>query len=194
MDTLDHTTFQEWLDLELEGELEASRRERLQAHLVSCSTCREEQRTLEALNGLLIESRVRARPDFQAQVLASLPVAGWEARSLRAWQLPLALLAVLAVVVAGLLGVSSAQLRPDASFLGALAAVADLFGTALLAGGGLLAASWKGIGLVTAEALSRTDGGQVVFTVLVVSLDLLLLSLLRWRSAAAHSERGRPAR
>jgi len=188
MDTQDHTTFQEWLDLELAGELDAPRRERLQIHLASCPQCREERGALEALDALLAASRVPVRAGFESQVLTALPVAGWEARSLRAWRLPLVLLAVLVMFTAGLVGISSAQLRPDASFVGALAAVADLLGTALLAGTGLLAASWKGIGLVTTEALSRTSGGMLGFTVVVICLDLLLLSLLRRRPAAAAGQ------
>lgn len=182
---IDHTTFQEWLDLDLENELDAPRRERLEAHLASCAECREERRSLEALTALLAESRVPVHPELRATVAASLPVAGWEARGLKAWRLPLALLALLGVIAAGLVGVTSAQMQPDASFVGALAAVGDLFATALLAGAGLLAASWKGVGLVTAEALSRTPGGVAVFAVLVVCCNLLLLSLLRRRSVAA---------
>ena len=66
--------------------------------------------------------------------------------------------------------------------------MAGLAAAGALAGAGLLAASWKGVGLVTLEAVGTTPGGLVAFVVLVICLNLLLLSLLRRRRTAAAGE------
>lgn len=185
----DHETYLQWLDLDLAGELEQNDRRQLAAHLEGCAECRRERRSLTALDALLTAGRVPAREDFQLQVMASLPVAGWEARARKAWVWPLAVLAALVVAVGALVGTSSGQLAPDGSALGALGALTDLFATGALAGAGLLGASWQGIGLITAEALGRIPGGLIAFTVLVVCLHFLLFSLLRRRTADARARR-----
>jgi len=186
----DHETYARWLDLELAGELGDGDRKRLESHLESCSECRRERRSLVALDGFLAAGRVPVREGFQAQVMASLPVAGWEARSAAAWRWPLAVLAALLVAIGALVGMSSQDLAPGGSMAGALSALGDLFTTGALAGAGLLGASWQGIGLITAEALGRIPGGLVAFAVLVVCLHFLLFGLLRRRTAHARASRG----
>lgn len=185
----DHETYLQWLDLDLAGELEETDRRQLAAHLEGCAECRRERRSLTALDGLLAAGRVPVHKDFRTQVMASLPVAGWEARTHKAWAWPLAVLAALVIAVGALVGSSSGQLAAGGSAVGALSALSALFTKAALAGAGLLGASWQGIGLITAEALGRIPGGLVAFTVLVVCLHFLLFSLLRRRTADARAGR-----
>lgn len=189
MTTQDHATYRRWLDLDLAGELGADEQARLELHLEDCEPCRAERRTLASLDRLLARDRVTPREGFRAEVMESLPVAGWEGRSPRAWRVPLAALAALVVVAAGLVGLSSADLAAGGTVFGVLGAVGGMFATAALAGGGLLGASWQGLGLVTVEALNGVPGGLLVFAVLVVCLNLLLFSLLR-RPAADTSVGG----
>jgi hypothetical protein len=194
--TVDCTTCQEWLDLEADGAPPAGpgapRRGELAAHLESCADCRSEQQALTRTREALAASRVAVRSDFRDQVMAALPAAGWEARSPRAWRLPAALLLALAGAAAALAGFGSARLHPGLPFAGALAAVGDLFQTALLAGAGLLGASWRGVGGVVAELLGGSPGSLVALVVLVAGIDLLLLSLLRRRAAPAAERRNTP--
>lgn len=194
--TVDCTTCQEWLDLEADGAPPAGpgtpNRRHLAAHLESCADCRTEQAALARTREALAASRVAVRPDFRDQVMAALPAAGWEARTPRAWRLPAALLLALAGSAAALAGFGSARLHPGLAFAGALAAVGDLFQTALLAGAGLLGASWRGVGGVIAELLGGSPGSLVAFVVLVAGVDLLLLSLLRRRPAPAAERRDTP--
>ena len=58
--------------------------------------------------------------------------------------------------------------------------MAELFGSAALAGAGLLAASWSGVGLALGEILSRSTMGLVAFGVFVLGIDCLFLRYL-WR-------------
>lgn len=180
-ETMDHSDFELWLDLEAADELSAAERARLDEHVAGCGRCRDERRQLGRLHALLAESRVPVRAGFKTQVMASLPVAPWEARAPRSWRLPLAAAVLLFALAGALLGAASADLG---ALPGAVAAMGDLFGTALLAGAGLLAASWKGTGLVVQDALGETPGGFAAFAVLVVGLNLLLVSLLRSRRQA----------
>lgn len=188
MDATDHTTYREWIDLDADGALGATERQRLEAHLGACGDCRSERQALGRLGAMFTDGRVPVREGFRSQVLAALPAAGWEARNRRSWLLPLAVAAVLAAVAVGLGVLGSSPLGPAGSLLGALDAVAGLAAAGALAGAGLLAASWKGVGLVTLEAVGATPGGLVAFVVLVICLNLLLLSLLRRRRTAAAGE------
>jgi hypothetical protein len=99
----------------------------------------------------------------------------------------MALFALLAAGAAALTGLGSARLEPGLPFTSALVAVADLAATALLAGSGLLAASWTGVGAAVGELVGGSTGNLVAFVVLVAGIDLLLLSLLRRRPRLAES-------
>lgn len=182
----DHSPFREWLTLEdpdLSG-LTPGERRRLEEHLSACASCRAERAELQALDRLIVEEALPVRASFRQEVLAALPAAGWEGRSPRAWMWPVAAMLALGIAAAALLGASSTRLAPGASFISALAAVGDLFLTGLLAGTGLLSASWRGIGLVLDRAL--TPSSTVAFVLLVISIDVLLLSMiLRRRRARA---------
>ncbi len=133
-------------------------------------------------------SAIAVRPDFRAAVLASLPATGWEARSPRAWRFPAAVIVLLGSLAGALLAAGSAAAP---SSLSALLAVGGMFRAAALAGAGLLAASWKGIGLLVEEVIA-SPVSLGAFGFLVLCLNLLLISLIRRRrpagAAAARKE------
>lgn len=177
----DHTTYREWLDLELEGALPAGDAPRLAAHLADCADCRAERRRLTALHEMLAASRVPVRPDLRARVMAALPEPAWERSRAPAarWAWAAALLALLATTSATLFGLSGARLSPGASLAGALAALGDLLATATIAGAGLLGATWTGVGLAVASLFRESPGTLVAVAVLAVFLAALTVSLLR---------------
>jgi anti-sigma factor RsiW len=182
----DHSTYREWLNLDADGLLAGEERTRLEEHLTTCDDCRREREELAALDGLLQRSAVAVRPGFRAAVMSSLPVAGWEARSHRAWRFPAAVAVLLGSLAAALMVAGSGS---SPSGLSALLAVGSMFQAAALAGAGLLAASWKGIGLIVEDVLSPVSLG--VFGFLVLCLNLLLISLIRRRRPAAAAARDR---
>lgn len=177
---MDHTTFQEWLQLESDGELPADRQSRLEQHLAGCEACRAERRELQQLSVLLEQGSLPVRPDFRHSVLQALPATGWEARHPRTWRFPAVAFLLLGGCAAAFLGLSSARLSESSSVLGAFLALGGLLQASVLAGAGLLGASWKGLGLVLQEVFaSRLHLGA--FAVLVLCLNLLLFSLIRSR-------------
>lgn len=194
MNKPDCATFREWLDLDADGELAPTRRGRLLQHLADCPACDAERRDLERLSLALAEARLAARPDFKESVMAALPAAGWEGRSPRAWRLPAAAFALLALAAALVLGVLAPGAAAGSSLVGAIGAVGGLFRATALAGAGLLAASWKAGGLFVSEIVA-SPLMLGAFAVLVLCLNLLLFSLLRRRRTAgvpAGGGRGEP--
>lgn len=182
MNTPDHDTYREWLPLEADGELSPAEHIRLETHLAACPDCRRQLGEYQALDRLMAQSSLPVRQDFKAGVMAALPVAGWEARHPRTWRFPAAV-CLLLVALAALL-VSFGAEGPAPSGLSALFAVAGLIRAAVQAGAGLLAASWKGLGMAFGEVLSSPASlGLAAF--LVLCLNLLLLSLIRRRKPAA---------
>lgn len=186
MNRPDHSTFQEWLNLDADGTLEPAEQARLEEHLAGCEECRREREELLAFERLLQRSSVPVRPDFANAVMAALPPAGWEARSPRTWRFPLAVAAML-MLVAGLL-VAGSSVAP--SGLAAVSAVGGMFRAAALAGAGLLGASWKGIGIVVEDMIS-SPMSLGAFGFLVLCLNLLLVSLVRRRRPASATAQGR---
>jgi predicted anti-sigma-YlaC factor YlaD len=187
MNRPDHSTYREWLNLDADGLLAGEERTLLNEHLASCAECRSEREELAALEGLLRRSAVAVRPDFKETVMASLQPAGWEARSPRTWRFPAAVFVLLGGLAAALMVAGSAA---EPAGVSALLAVGSLFQAALLAGAGLLAASWKGVGLVFQEVIS-SPVSLGAFGFLVLCLNLLLVSLIRRRrpaGAAAHGK------
>lgn len=184
----DHTTYREWLYLEPDGELNAGERSRLQQHLVSCASCRQERQEVANLHQVLNGSAISVREDFGDEVLEGLSAAGWETRSPRTW--------VAAVLVALLLGLGSALLigragqeAMSAVPVAAATAVWELLSSSALAGAGLLAASWKGLGFAFQDILGKSVWNIVAFGVLILCLDLLLFRLLfRRRTAEAEAD------
>jgi anti-sigma factor RsiW len=176
----DHNTLREWVSLDADGLLPNEDRDPLEEHLASCPECRRERDELCALSALLERSAIPVRDGFRDEVMSALPSAGWEGRAVRAWRLPVAVFAALALAAVALL----ARTGAETSGLAPLVALAEMFGAAALAGAGLLAASWKGVGLLFEEVLT-SPGSLAAFGVFVLCLNLLLLSLIRRRRAAA---------
>jgi anti-sigma factor RsiW len=149
----DHSTYREWLNLDADGGLDSGDRALLDEHLASCAECRREREELLALDGLLRSSALPVRPDFRAAVMSALPTVGWEARSPRAWRFTAAVIVLLGGFAAALLVAGSA---PATSGFGTLAAVGGMLQASILAGAGLLGASWKGrAGLRPRDLLAR---------------------------------------
>lgn len=185
--TGNHTKFKEWLYLEADGALEVREGRQLAAHLAGCSECRSEQRAVARLETVLRESVVPVDEGFTREVMLRLPEAGWEARSFSGWRTAL-VVAVLLGAAAAFLSVGGERLATDLPLAGAAIALLGLFKSALLAGGGLLAASWTGIGLALDRLFEGSRVAFAVFGVLVLGLDLLFLRLLlRYRSREAPS-------
>jgi anti-sigma factor RsiW len=184
----DHNTYREWLNLDVDGQLPRSQRDELDRHLAGCAECREEREELLALEALLQKSSIPVRPDFKDAVLSSLPTSGWENQHPKTWAFPAAVFLLLAGIAAALFG--SAHLEAAGPGASALVAMADMLGSTVQAGAGLLAATWKGLGLAFEEVIA-SPVSLGVLAVLVISLNLLFISLLRRRrSAAAEAPRG----
>jgi anti-sigma factor RsiW len=179
----DHTTFREWLHLDADGQLAAPQRTELEQHLATCAGCRAEREDLMALDALLQKNRIPVRTDFKDTVLASLPTTGWENRSPKTWGFPAAVFVLLAGIAAALFG--SAHLSAAGPGASALLAITDMLGSTVQAGAGLLAATWKGLGMAFTEVIA-SPMSLGVLAVLVVSLNLLLFSLLRRRRPVEH--------
>lgn len=190
MNRPDHSTYREWLNLDADGLLEGEERTLLNEHVASCAECRREREELAALEGLLRSSALAVKPDFKETVMASLQPAGWEARSPRTWRFPAAVFVLLGGLAA-VLTVAGSSAQP--SGVSAFLAVGSMFQAALLAGAGLLAASWKGVGLVFQEVIS-SPVSLGAFGFLVLCLNLLLISLVRRRRPARAEAHGRGAR
>ena len=145
----------------------------------SCLECRVIRRELLVFNSVLDEIKIDAHPDLARRVLENLPPAAWEMRRPASWR-------VAAIAFLGLFGAAyaltfqSEPLGEALPWIGTLAAMAELFGSAALAGAGLLAASWSGVGLALGEILSRSTMGLVAFGVFVLGIDCLFLRYL-WR-------------
>lgn len=187
MNRPDHSTYQEWLNLHADGLLTGEEKTRFEEHLAGCAECRQESEELAALEGLLRRSAIAVQPGFRTVVMSSLPAVGWEGRAPRAWRLPAAAFVLLGVAAALLITGSGSA---PAGF-SALLAVGGMFRAAALAGAGLLAASWKGIGLIFEEVIS-SPLSLGAFGFLVLCLNLLLISLIRRRrpvGAAARRHR-----
>ncbi len=187
MQSRKHDTYVEWLHSAHDGELATRERAMLHRHLVSCAECRAEQRELEALERMLAESRIPVRESFREEVLAALPGAGWEARHPRHWIAALVVVALLGAIAAALLGGSAARLEPVAPFVAAVAAVFDLFRSSVLAGAGLLSASWRGLGGVFEQLLRGSIWNRVAFGTLVIGVDYFLIRLLVRRRRATET-------
>lgn len=181
--------YQELLDLSADGALDEVEMRRLQAHLDVCPSCRTERVQLLQLGEVLRAARVDVDPDFQERVVAALRPTGWEARSPRSWVWAVALCAGFGATAAILAGLSAARLTPTGSFVSALTAVLGLFKASILAGSGLLGASWRGLSLGLHELLAGSPANLVALGALVVGCNLVFFRL--WQGAVVASERRR---
>jgi hypothetical protein len=180
MNMPDHTLYSDLLNLEVDGILTAEQQGRLDEHLAGCAECRTERAELLGLADLLQRSQLSVEPAFRERVMTALPAAGWEARHPRTWALPAAVFVALLGAGAGMLGAGSARLG---SAYGIFAALGGLLRAVLVAGIGFTTASWRWCGMFVQQLLV-SPMSLVVFGVFVLSLNLLLVSLVRRRHAA----------
>jgi len=190
MNKTDCQTFREWIELDLGEELSARDRDRLADHLGVCAPCRAEREEAEALRRVLLRSRLDVRPDFRSTVMASLPATGWESRAPRSWIVPVAAMVLFALSAGFLLSSGAVAMPPGMS---ALVAVGEMLRASTLAGVGLLDASWKGMGLLAGRVISSPVGFGV-FGLMIVSLNLLVVSMIRRRRLAREAAPGTPSR
>lgn len=178
MKTQDRATLVEWLDQDLDGQLGSAEQTRLAERLAADPELAAERRQLESLHGLLRATRVAVRPRFREQVMAALPVAAWQPGRVAAWALPLAMMVALAVAAVWVLGTGTTS---DGPIVGTAAAVVDFLKVTALAGAGLLAASWRGVGLGLEELIASSSLGLVAMAALVLAMNVLFFSMLRRR-------------
>ncbi len=182
MPTLDKKTIEEWMERSLDGDLSSHEEWLLEGELAGSPELEAEHRRSKGLVRVLTASRIGVREGFKEGVLAGLPATSWETRSARAWRLPAAILAGIAVALAAI------ALRTDPGtggpLVGVLAAVASLLENAVVTGAGLLGASWKGLRLVANEALSSSPSALAGSVLILVALCFVLVRALRRRSGA----------
>lgn len=186
----DHNTFRELLYLEADGELTTAERAALHRHLPGCGECRRARVELERLHLVMGDSRVPVRPSFREEVLAALPPAGWEAAHPRYWVASLVLMVAIGATAAGLLS-SAGGAGSSLPMAGALGAVVDLLRSALLAGAGLLTASWKGLGMAVDKALEGSILNRVAFGAVILGVNILFFRFLRRSGRPVGAEAAR---
>jgi len=184
----DHTHYREWLYLEPDGELNAGQRSNLQQHLSGCASCRDERRELAQMYEILEQSKLPVGEEFTREVMVELPATGWETRSPRTWIAALVAVLVLSIGSALLIGGASENVL-SAAPVAVASAVWELLSSSALAGAGLLAASWKGLGLAFRDVLGQSIWNLLAMGVVVVGLDVLLIRfLLRRRTVEAAAD------
>lgn len=179
----EHVRWQERLDQSVDGTLPAADRAALESHLSSCTGCRRERQSLERLRDQLASTRVEVRAELVSAVMAAV---NGERRAV-ARPLPFAaalvgLLVVLSVVV---LRVAGAEVQG----LELIGTVLDFATSTLVAGAGLLAASWRGVGMVVEEWLLASMPNLLVSLMVLVALNALAIRLVRSRRRAASRAR-----
>ncbi len=183
MKEIDEATISQWLDLDLENELEPASKRELEQQLKARPELVAEQRMMAGLHEMLHQSKIAVQEDFSARVMESLPEPAWSPRQtsgwLSVWGFPAALVLSLGIGAFLILGGSAA----DSHMGGIFGAVADLLTSTLLAGSGLLFATWRGIGFGVEELLGGSKWNLAAFGAGVLCLNLLLYSLLKRRSA-----------
>ncbi|MGE0641096.1 MAG: anti-sigma factor [Thermoanaerobaculia bacterium] len=181
------------LDLELDGALEGPAREALLARLAEDPALAEERERLVAVHSALAAARITPRAGFASEVVQALPAAAWEGRTMSAWRWPFAMLLVIGGAAAALFGGAAAELESAAPSLTAFAALARLFSSALLAGAGLLGATWSGLGIGLAQWLLSSRLHLLAAALVLVGLNVLLVRLLRPTERRAAGAIGRGA-
>lgn len=182
---MEHEPYQEWIDLDADGELGADEGAQLASHLAGCEECGRQAERARALVSRLGSARIPVRAGFAREVLAALDPAPWEARTLRAWRLPVALILAVGGASATLFGVGAARLDPGSGTAGALFSLLDLMRAAFVAGSGVVTASWLGIGSAVGEWLGGSPANWVAAATLAAGANYLLYRLLHSRRRVA---------
>jgi len=194
MKTIDDTVLREWVDLELEGELGGTEKALLEERLPTRTDLARERRALSSLHAVLADARIPVREGFRARVMASLPAAAWARqlgrRSSAAWALPAAMVVVLglgAALVLGAGGAGGGQIS-DHHAWGVGAALFDFLQATVLAGAGLLFATWRGVGMGLEELIAESGASFAALAVFVLFLDLLFVLMLRRKPAPVAAD------
>ena len=188
---IDRETWQQWVDQDLEHCLEASEKVQLDELSATDPEIRRERRALESLRRMIDSEvatrRIAVRPGFSARVMEALPRTWWErgeATASRAgWALPLAVMLTLAVAAAWAL----ASTEEVGRFTGIGLALLDFVQMSVLAGAGMLFATWRGFSLGLEELIATSGLNLLALAAAVVCLNLLCLSLLRRRSPVTEN-------
>lgn len=166
-----------WLQMELDGELEAADARALAA--ADPEAVAAARREWTSFGRLLESDRIDVGPEFRERVLCALAEPSWAARSRLGWGVPVVMALVFALSGGLLLAGSDAFGGP---LSGTALALADFFQASLLVGAGMLAASWDGVARNLGELIASTSGaGLVALGLLVLALNGLLIALLRRR-------------
>ncbi len=178
MTDADRLTLVQAIDSWVEGALDDADARTLESRVAADRGLERERMSLERLARDLVAARVCVRPGFADAVMSRLP-AHRSAPANRSWFIAIAAVVTLAVGAAALLRFGSGGATG-----GPLAAFGDFAASVLLAGSGLLAASWQGVGEWVGDWLGGSTSRLVVGVVLVVGVNLLLVTLLRRRRLA----------
>lgn len=154
----------------------------LAAELAADSRLAAEAAGWRALHRVLREDRVAVREGFQQRVMAALPEPAWRTSRARSARLYPALVAALLACTVGATFLLSGL--ADQPLAGTGLALADFFQTTLLAGSGLLGATWVGLGFGLEKLFASSGVSLFAFGAAVLFLNLLFFSLLRRRGAA----------
>ena len=178
------------VDLWIDGSLSPCEAAELRQRVEGNPRLEAETRHLESLHALLARERVEVPAGFTDAVMERLParrssLAGTKGR---AWAVAVAALIATGAAVTAL--ASWARAGSGDGALGPLAAIGDFFATVALAGAGLLAASWRGLGQLVGGWLGASIANLILGAVVVIGVNLLLISLLRRRRLAAQRVRG----
>lgn len=173
---------QQWLDASAEGPLEAAAAARLAAELAADARLAAEQAGWQALHRVLREDRIAVQPGFSERVMAALPAPAWQPSAAgRAFHPALVAALLLCTLGATFLLAGLA----DQPLAGTGLALADFLQTTLLAGSGIVAATWVGLGFGLEQLFAESGASLAVFGLAVLFLNLLFFSLLRRRAPAA---------
>lgn len=179
MSDLEHTRYEEWLDLDQDGGLPEEDETRLAAHLAECPECQRQREGLARLHHLMRSHRVDVRAELCQSVLQELPRAPWETPQEQPWGRVAAIASAVVILASALVFWGEGALPATVS------AVGDFLTTSILAGAGLLAASWHGVGATVDSWLRLSIPNLLASGAMVVGLNLLLFRLLRRRGRLA---------
>jgi len=135
---------------------------------------------------LLEGSRIEAGDGFVASVMSRLGAPAWGRRAVSPWLAAAAIVLLLATAAVVLLSGSSEAGVAATS----LAAVLDLASSALLAGAGLIGASWSFLSLPARAAFGDSTAASVATLAALLALAFVLRRSLRRRRATAPASAG----